>query len=142
MNYEEFKNEVIKIYETEGNMFAHGKCRGLIPQIDLTEEEKKIIAAGPAAAGADVEYWKKWCANDYRESTFEKWMAALKDERKAAAARGEAKRKAEWDAKSPEEKAKIKNELEKMAEAGRKAKAEYLNKYYEDAARYGWYTGD
>ena len=51
MDYEEFKAKVIEIHETYGN-WSHGECRKLIPEIELTAEDKRILAAGPAAAGA------------------------------------------------------------------------------------------
>lgn len=142
MNYEEFKAKVIEICETNGETFGYGKCRDLIPEISLTEDELRIREEGPAAAGADREYHAKWWTNYCQERHFDEWMASLKSERREACERYEAAREAEWNAKSPEEKAAIIAELERMAEEGRRAKAEYLEKYYEDAARYGRYTGD
>ena len=141
MDYEEFKAKVIEIHETYGN-WSHGECRKLIPEIELTERDKNILAKGPAAAGADVEYWTKRMTKDYQENYFDKWMASLKDERRAAVKRYEDAQKAAWNAKSPEEKAAILEKERKFQEECHRATSEALAEYYADAARTGRYTGD
>ena len=141
MDYEEFKAKVIKIHEIYGN-WSHGECRKLIPEIELTERDKNILAKGPAAAGADVEYWTKLMTKDYQENYFDKWMASLKDECKAAIERHCAAETAAWDALSPEEKAARKEAERQFQERCKRATAEALAQYYEEAARTGRYTGD
>ena len=141
MDYEEFKAKVIEIHETHGN-WSHGKCRKLIPEIELTDEDKRILAAGPAAAGADDEYWRKHMTQMRQEYYFDKWMASLKNERRAAVKRYEDAWKAAWDAKSPEEKAAILEKERKFQEECHRATSEALAEYYADAARTGRYTGD
>lgn len=141
MDYEEFKAKVIKIHETYGN-WSHGECRKLIPEIELTERDKSILAKGPVAAGADVEYWTKRMTKDYQENYFDKWMASLKDECKAAIERHRTAETAAWNALSSEEKAAREEAERKFQCECHEATAKALAQYYEEAARTGRYTGD
>ena len=77
-----------------------------------------------------------------QEYYFDKWMASLKNERRAAIERHRAAETAAWNALSPEEKAKREEAERECQRECHAATAEALTQYYADAARYGRYTGD
>lgn len=138
MNYEEFKTKVIEIYETKSAGLAYGLCRDLISNIDLDENDKRIIETYKHGD----ESWAKRMVKRDQERYFDKWMASLKEERGAACRRHDAALKAAWDAKTPEEKAVCEEAERKFQKKCKMAVAAALDEYYEEAARTGRYTGD